>query len=120
MFPRHRRRRSLLPPGQLSLPLNRLFGIGTRRPFSKSRTVESETTAFVLNHKLREAVAAESKNRKASGHVEIDGAYFGGYVKPANYQENRRDRRLAVISSAAAASWLSCASATGGCYLSCS
>ena len=35
-----------------------------------------------------------------SGHcgactVEIDGAYFGGYVKPANNKENRRDRRLA-------------------------
>ncbi len=26
--------------------------------------------------------------------VEIDGAYFGGYVKPANHKENRRDRRL--------------------------
>ncbi len=30
------------------------------------------------------------------GHVEVDGAYFGGYVKPANNRENRRDRRLAV------------------------
>jgi hypothetical protein len=27
--------------------------------------------------------------------VETDGGYFGGYVKPANYKENRRDRRLA-------------------------
>ena len=26
--------------------------------------------------------------------VEIDGGYFGGYVKPANLKENRRDRRL--------------------------
>jgi hypothetical protein len=25
---------------------------------------------------------------------EIDGGYFGGYVKPANRIENRRDRRL--------------------------
>jgi hypothetical protein len=24
----------------------------------------------------------------------VDGAYFGGYVKPANLKENRRDRRL--------------------------
>jgi transposase-like protein len=52
-------------------------------------------TAFVLSHKLREAVAAESKNRTASGDVEIDGAYFGGYVKPANKREDRIDRRLA-------------------------
>ncbi len=31
---------------------------------------------------------------KVSGEVEIDGAYFGGYVKPANHRENRRDLRL--------------------------
>jgi hypothetical protein len=35
-------------------------------------------TAFVLSHKLREAVADEAKTRKVSGDVEIDGAYFGG------------------------------------------
>jgi hypothetical protein len=51
-------------------------------------------TAFVLAHKLREALAAESNGRKLSGSVEVDGGYFGGYVKPANYRENRRDRRL--------------------------
>src|SRR6201991_3324436 len=49
-------------------------------------------TAFVMAHKLREAVAAETKDRKASGEVEIDDGYFGGYVKPANFKENRRDR----------------------------
>ncbi|WIJ24815.1 IS1595 family transposase [Devosia sp. RR2S18] len=52
-------------------------------------------TAFVLAHKLREALGAETKERQATGTVEIDGAYFGGYVKPSNYVENRRDRRLA-------------------------
>ena len=26
--------------------------------------------------------------------MEIDGAYFGGHVKPANYKEDRKDRRL--------------------------
>jgi ISXO2-like transposase domain len=26
--------------------------------------------------------------------AEIDGGYFGGYVKPAKHVENRRDRRL--------------------------
>ncbi len=50
-------------------------------------------TAFVLAHKLREAVAALRKDRTLSGEVEIDGAYFGGYVKPRNHKENRRDRR---------------------------
>ena len=53
-------------------------------------------TAFVLCHKLREAMASEDRNATVSGHVEIDGMYAGGYVKPANHRENRRDRRLAV------------------------
>ncbi|MEA2879666.1 MAG: hypothetical protein QOF14_4862 [Hyphomicrobiales bacterium] len=56
-------------------------------------------TAFVLAHKLREAVAAESKGRTVSGSVEIDGGYFGGYVKPANHKHNRRDRRYSVNQS---------------------
>lgn len=51
-------------------------------------------TAFVLAHKLREAVGSIDADKKVSGEVEIDGAYFGGYVKPANNKENRRDRRL--------------------------
>jgi transposase-like protein len=53
--------------------------------------------AFVLLHKLREAMAEEMKGRVVGGEgkvVEADGGYFGGYVKPANYRENRRDRRL--------------------------
>ena len=48
-------------------------------------------TAFVLSHKLREALAAEAQDETVSGEVEIDGAYFGGHVKPSNYKENRRD-----------------------------
>src|SRR5215471_14728527 len=52
-------------------------------------------TAFVMAHKLREAMAAEDKGAKVSGAVEVDGMYAGGYVKPANLKENRRDRRLA-------------------------
>jgi len=53
-------------------------------------------TAFVLAHKLREAVVATDKGNTVSGEVEIDGCYIGGYVKPANWKENRRDRRRAV------------------------
>jgi transposase-like protein len=55
-------------------------------------------TAFVLSHKLREAMASESKGVRVGGEgktVETDGAYFGGYVKPANLREHRVDRRLA-------------------------
>ena len=51
-------------------------------------------TAFVLAHKLREAMAAEQAGRTLNGVVEIDGGYFGGYVKPENRKEDRKDRRL--------------------------
>ncbi len=53
-------------------------------------------TAFVLAHKLREAMGAAAKDRNLSGDVEIDGAYFGGYVKPKNVKAERVDRRLAI------------------------
>jgi transposase-like protein len=56
-------------------------------------------TAFVLLHKLREAMAEELRGRIVGGEgktCEIDGGHFGGYVKPANHRENRRDRRLAI------------------------
>ena len=55
-------------------------------------------TAFVLAHKLREAMAFELTGMKVGGEgctVEVDGMYVGGYVKPANHKELRRDRRLA-------------------------
>jgi transposase-like protein len=54
-------------------------------------------TDFVLVHKLREAMASEFKGMRICGRdktVEVDGGYFGGYVKPANHKENNRDRRL--------------------------
>ena len=51
-------------------------------------------TAFVLFHKLREAMAREFGERELNGIVEIDGGYFGGYVKPENRKEDRKDRRL--------------------------
>lgn len=53
-------------------------------------------TAFVLAHKLREAMGSQVQGHKLSGHVEIDGAYFGGYVKPENRKADRKDRRLLV------------------------
>lgn len=51
-------------------------------------------TAFVMAHKLREAIAMSRDADMLDGDVEVDGAYFGGYVKPANERANRRDRRL--------------------------
>jgi transposase-like protein len=56
-------------------------------------------TAFVLSHKLREAMAREQMGRQLNGIVEIDGGYFGGYVKPENKKEDRKDRRLKSNSS---------------------
>jgi transposase-like protein len=53
-------------------------------------------TAFVLAHKIREAIGAADRGATVSGEVEIDGMYAGGYVKPANRKEHRRDRRLAI------------------------
>ena len=52
-------------------------------------------TAFVLSHKLREALALEVQTGEVlDGHVEVDGAYFGGHIRPANIKTNRVDRRL--------------------------
>jgi len=56
-------------------------------------------TAFILSHKMREAMAREQAGRTLNGIVEIDGGYFGGYVKPENRKEDRIDRRLKVNQS---------------------
>ena len=54
-------------------------------------------TAFVLAHKLREAMAASMKAVRIGGDgrtAEVDGAYFGGHRRPANLTADRIDRRL--------------------------
>jgi transposase-like protein len=51
-------------------------------------------TAFVLAHKLREALAIETAELRLSDMVEVDGAYFGGYVRHANRKADRVDLRL--------------------------
>lgn len=71
--------------GKSALALSRDLGIAHK-------------TAWVLLHKLREAMAVEMKGRVVGGEgkvAEIDGGYFGGYVKPANLKEHRADRRFA-------------------------
>jgi ribosomal protein L37AE/L43A len=52
-------------------------------------------TAFVLAHKLREAIGVHQSEGELSGVVEIDGAYVGGHSKPENEKADRKDRRLA-------------------------
>lgn len=56
-------------------------------------------TAFVLLHKVREAIALARADGALSGDVEVDGAYFGGYVKPANERADRKDRRKKINQS---------------------
>ena len=51
----------------------------------------SYKTAFVLLHKMREAMAEELRGRTIGGEgkiAEIDGGHFGGYVRPANIRKN--------------------------------
>lgn len=50
-------------------------------------------TAFLWVHKLRNAIALKADEGMLSGEVEIDGAYFGGYVRPKNLKKTRSDLR---------------------------
>jgi transposase-like protein len=71
--------------GTSSLQISRDFNINPK-------------SAFVLLHKLREAMGSQVHNPdepELSGTVEVDGAYFGGHVKPENRKADRKDRRLA-------------------------
>ena len=55
-------------------------------------------TAFVLAHKVREAMASEMKGAGIGGAgriVEIDGCHVGGHIRPENEKKDRLDRRLA-------------------------
>lgn len=72
--------------GKGALPLSRDLGVQYK-------------TAFVLAHKIREAMAAEGRGVVIGGTgkaAEIDGAYFGGHVRPENRKAERKDRRLAI------------------------
>jgi transposase-like protein len=55
-------------------------------------------TAFVLAHKVREAMASEMKGAGIGGAgrvVEIDGCHVGCHIRPENEKKDRLDRRLA-------------------------
>lgn len=68
-------------------------------PLHMSRDLDVQyKTAFVLAHKLREAMGSEVHSPdepELSGTVAIDGAYFGGKVKQDNRKADRTDRRTA-------------------------
>ena len=62
--------------------------------FSRDLDVKYKT-AFVLAHKLREALSHEvHTGEQMEGTVEVDGAYFGGHIRPKNIAAKRVDRRL--------------------------
>ena len=66
----------------------------------------SYKSAFVLLHKLREAMAAELKGRVSAARARLPkstGGYFGGYVKPANLAEKRKRSTLRRSTSPASA-----------------
>ena len=55
-------------------------------------------TAFVLAHKIREAVGSDVKHLRLGGPgkvAEIDGKWIAGHIRPENEKKDRKDRRLA-------------------------
>src|SRR3954467_1599234 len=79
-------------------------------------------TAFVLAHKLREAMASATRALRIGGDGrvgEIDGAYFGGHIRPENLAAERIDRRLAETSRANARLSSPCANAVGAPWRRC-
>jgi transposase-like protein len=52
-------------------------------------------SAFVMAHKLREAIGASQTKGTLAGEVEIDGAYFGGHSRQENEKADRTDKRAA-------------------------
>jgi transposase-like protein len=71
-------------------------------------------TAFVMAHKIREAIGAGRNLMQMGGTVEIDGAYFGGKFKEKNIKADRKDRRLAEEQTASGRSWWWRGNATAG------
>lgn len=79
--------------GAIAIFVNAVKGLSALQ-LARDLSVQYKT-AFVLAHKLREALAAEMRGvAPLDGEVEIDGAYFGGHVRPENRKEDRKDRRL--------------------------
>src|SRR5438477_204455 len=63
---------------------------------SKTAKTLSLAQVFGMSEPEAEAMFEEMKGRTVGGAgkvAEVDGAYFGGYVKPHNHREERVDRR---------------------------
>jgi transposase-like protein len=78
--------------GAIALFVNGAKGVSMLQ-VSRDLNVQYKT-AFVLCHKLREAMASKQLTWTLQGEVEIDGAYFGGTIRQENKVSERVDRRL--------------------------
>lgn len=81
----------------IAIFINRAKGYSALQ-LSRDLSVDYKT-AFVLLHKVREAIGLARSEGALSGDIEVDGAYFGGYVKPANERKDRKDRRKKIHQS---------------------
>lgn len=75
----------------------RAFAIGAKGKNGIDMSAElgcEYKTAFALQHKFREGLLNSQMETRLEGEVEVDGAWFGGYIKPENKKINRVDRRL--------------------------
>ena len=79
--------------GAMLLYSNSVKGIPALR-LARELNVQYKT-AFVLAHKMREAMLLRRDESPLDGEVEMDGAYFNGHIRPANKKANRVDRRKA-------------------------
>jgi hypothetical protein len=68
---------------------------GSVRPAAFPRPRRPAEAAFVLAHKMREAMATDRPQTPLEGEVEVDGMYNGCHVRPNNFKADRVDRRLA-------------------------
>jgi transposase-like protein len=75
----------------ISLFVNAAKGLSSLR-LSRDLGLHAKT-AFVLLHKLRCALVLNSATAVLRGIIEIDGAWFGGHIRPANHRAARIDRR---------------------------
>lgn len=66
----------------------------SRSALDLSEDLESHyKTVLLWLHKMRAEVARQAASQRLSGEIEIDGAYFGGYVRPKNLKKTRTDLR---------------------------
>lgn len=67
---------------------------GTAAALSMLRWKCTYKTAFVLQHKLREAMASIQSENILTGEVEVDGVAVGGYIRQQNMHADRpKDQR---------------------------